>query len=176
MSVYQAVATVRIPINTYYTCAFCDKNNEDRKQVLVVRGESGSAFSRDNRLTAAADMEAKGRAANVLSEISNGDFRHAYLTCECSSCHKRQPWAHFIAKKDWMTQAFAIGAFVVIIWLIFMIVVPDKVTLPVGAVIICGVLTLPYLFIMLHNAIWVKRTQGVNPKYLPRIEIKTPNN
>ena len=173
MRMYQAVSTATIPVHVAYTCAFCGKVIEDRTQKVVVRGESGGGFTVSDGMRASANSKAQSKASKVLSEIANGDLRHAYLTCACPNCQKRQPWARFIEKKDWVKVLFFLGAFIVIGFLYFLITQPDKLSMPPAVAALFGALMLPYLLITLKNAVVAGRVRNLDPKYLPKITPKT---
>ena len=168
MRMYSSVASASIPLRVEYLCCHCEKENVDNSQFIHLKAESGGSLVQSPNLSLEARKRLNDRIQNTIQDISQGKYRSAYLTCTCSECGKRQPWASFIKTPTWSIVLFVLG----VLGLLTCLGRGGEIPSPVRAVVLTTLMILPMAVIELRNLFFSKKVSRLDGKYLPRLSVR----
>ena len=170
MRMYSSTASVTLPLKVEYTCCFCENVIVDEDQKMTLSASSHGSMNPSPKLNDEARARLARTAASAMQRIESGNFRPAYLTCTCSSCGKKQPWASYIKPKAWAFVLLALS----ILFVISFIVSWDSMSLELtpAMVIVPAAMAVPTIVIEVANFITGRKVAKLDKRYLPRISFK----
>ena len=167
MKMYSSIANASVPVHVDYICCYCETANADESQSVDLKAQSHGSLSPSEKLDNEARDLLSRKAALILQELSGGEYQSAHLTCTCSKCGKRQPWASYRKIPIWAIVLFVVG----VLMILFMLFNWEKVIIG-PRLLIFPVFLMPLLVFAIHNLIVTKKVSGLDRRYLPRIAVR----
>lgn len=164
MKVYSTKATSSIRLRVDYKCCYCQQMNSDDQQYLVANAESHGSLSPSYAQANEARQRASDKMKDMIVDIGQGSLQSAHLTCACSACGKRQPWASYVRYPVWAIVLCVLGVILVI-----------------GALARIGqfsfnarqllipMMPIPLIAIAVRNLLVKSKVSRLDPQYLPKV-------